>query len=237
MNQPLVLLHGWGYTPKVWDGLCAELAEFDLSTPFLQPPCADMATWADVIAPSLPDDAILVGWSLGAMLAMSLAARHPAKVKGLFLIGASPCFVMQETWPHALEANTVAAFQADFQRNPGRTQQRFLALQVLGDSRRTTLAPLLESSLAPHTEHADALNTGLKILAEADLQALIPFNSVPLRLLHGRQDTLMPIAAAEALQAKCLGSHLQIIDDAGHAPLLSQPAELAIRIKAFANGL
>lgn len=237
MSQALVLLHGWGYTPKIWDGLRAELGDFELSTPLLLPPCADLAAWADELAASLPDDAILIGWSLGALLAMSLAARHPAKVRGLFLIGASPCFVAHEAWAHGLEANTVAAFRAGFRRSPARTQQRFVALQVLGDSQRHALAPLLEGALADPAEHATAQEAGLQILAEADLRSLELPAGLPVHLLHGRQDALMPVAAAEYLQTRHGGARLQIIEDAGHAPLLSQPGALAQHIQAFADGL
>ncbi|GAB2881308.1 pimeloyl-ACP methyl ester esterase BioH [Uliginosibacterium flavum] len=237
MNQTLVLLHGWGYTPKIWDGLRAELSNFELCTPLLLPPCANLATWADELTASLPDDAILIGWSLGAMLAMNLAARHPAKVRGLFLIGASPCFVAHEAWAHGLEANTVTAFRAGFRRNPARTQQRFVALQVLGDSQRHALAPLLENALADPAEHATALEAGLQILAEADLRSLELPPGLPVLLLHGRQDALMPVAAAEYLQSHHAGARLHIIEDAGHAPLLSQPAALARHIQAFSDAL
>ena len=235
MSQTLVLLHGWGYTPKIWDGLRAELNGFELHAPFILPPCADLAAWTDDIAANLADDSILVGWSLGVMLAMNLAARHPSKVRGLFLIGASPCFVANDAWAHGLEANTVAAFQAGFRRSPTRTLQRFVALQVLGDSQRHALALLLESALADPAEHATALEMGLQILAEADLRSLELPAGLPVHLLHGRQDALMPIAAAEHLQIHHAGTRLHVIEDAGHAPLLSQPSELARQIQAFAD--
>ena len=130
MSLPVVLLHGWGYRPSLWQSLIEALGNRAVLAPALNPPHEKLESWADELAPKLPEAGLFVGWSLGAMLALSLATRHPEKVSGLLLIGATPRFVADPTWPHGLEADIVSRFEADFSRSPERTLRRFLALEI-----------------------------------------------------------------------------------------------------------
>jgi pimeloyl-[acyl-carrier protein] methyl ester esterase len=229
----LVFLHGWGYTPRLWDGLRGELAAFESAAPLLCPPSPDLLDWSDRLAADLPDGALLIGWSLGAMLAMACAARHGSKVRGLCLLGASPKFVASDNWQAGLAADTVSAFRTGFSRQPARTLQRFLALQVMGDVARPALTPVLEAALAAPTE--TSLDAGLQILEAADLRSLLPKIQQPVRLLHGTGDALMPLAAAQWLSHALPAATLACVPDAGHALMLHQPAWLAGQIRELAR--
>lgn len=235
MSQALVLLHGWGYTPRLWDALKTELPELSITAPFVCPPCPDLKLWTADVAKSLPDNAWVLGWSLGAMLAMSLAAHHPEKVRGLFLIAATPRFVADECWENGLESAVVEAFRTALSRTPERTQKRFLALQLLGDRQPDGLASHLGSALAEVKDHVTELEAGLQILTEADLRTLALPPGLPVQFLHGRHDAVMPLGAAQSLHARLPGAHLHVCEDAGHAPLLAQPAALARLIREFVN--
>jgi len=144
---PLVLLHGWGLDPRVWSGLCdAQPSRIRTLAPALPghgdalpAAAADLAAWGDALLPVLPERAVLCGWSLGSLIALDLARRHPERVARLILIGATPCFVARSgdaPWPHGLDAATVAAFNASFATDPAGTQKKFIALQSLGDAHR-----------------------------------------------------------------------------------------------------
>lgn len=228
----LLFLHGWAYRPQLWDAVRAELGEYSSSAPALSFASKSPARWGEDMAASLPAECVLVGWSLGAMLALLLARQRPEKIRGLFLIGASPRFTADASWPYGLDAATVAAFRQAFGAQPARVLKRFLALQVLGDARRGPLGEQLEACLAATEAHAE-LEQGLALLESLDLRALPLPAGLPVRFLHGRQDALMPLSAAQWLAARDAGSRLEIIEDAGHAPLFSQPPALAARIREF----
>lgn len=230
----LVFLHGWGYSPGVWDAVRHELQEFHTEAIHLPLGVDDFNTWAQANAASLESGFMLIGWSLGAQMALAIAASRQPALRGLFLIGASPCFVAHEAWPHGLAPETVANFRKNFAQAPERTQKRFLALQTLGDSRRAMLSAALEAALAsPHTTGLDA---GLAQLESADLRSLTYPQELACALLHGRNDALMPLAAAKYLQQTLPNAALEIVEEAGHAPLFSQPEQLAQRIRSFAHG-
>ena len=80
-----VFLHGWGISGVVWSETVALLpADFSCSTPDL-PGYGDTATLspysaeslADALAEQIAAPVDLVGWSMGGMAALALAARHP----------------------------------------------------------------------------------------------------------------------------------------------------------------
>ncbi|NMF91302.1 alpha/beta fold hydrolase, partial [Aromatoleum petrolei] len=197
----------------------------------LPAPSADLATWSDALLPALPERAVLCGWSLGSLIALDLARRHPERVARLILIGATPCFVARSSdapWPHGLDAATVATFNADFATDPAGTQKKFVALQSLGDARRRAVAGELAAALADTgPERVPGLSSALEVLANTDLRVFIPEIRQPTQLIHGAGDALMPLAAAEWLARQLPDARLATINDCGHAPFLSRPDECA----------
>lgn len=242
----LVLLHGWAMTPRVWDGMVAALpAGFEIHAPAL--PChpggvaaaPTLGAWADALATTLPDDAVVCGWSLGAMLAMALAIHHPRKARRLVLTGATPRFVAGEGWEHGLQAEVVGAFRQGFADAPSATLRRFLSLQTQGDARRKAVQSALSAALA-RGDDADAatdtaLATALGVLADADLRAELPTLRQPALLIHGDGDALMPLAGARALAASLPAAELLVCEATGHAPFVADPAAFAARLAAFAD--
>ncbi|MFT4171429.1 MAG: alpha/beta fold hydrolase [Rhodocyclaceae bacterium] len=232
MSAPWVFLHGWGYLPSVWDSLRAHL-----DAPSYAPALTaddDLTTWADALVDQVPEGAVVVAWSLGALLALQLAARHPARTSKLILFGATARFVADDTWPHGLDAPTVDAFEDNFRRAPSRTLQRFVALQALHDARRAQVTDALAASLLDAHHHADSLTRGLRCLAVSDLRPQLAQVSAPTLLIHGEHDALMPIGAAHWLASALPDAHLECIADAAHAPFVSDTARCAALMRVFA---
>ena len=242
MSTSLVLLHGWGLSSAVWAGLRAQFDPgWSIHAPDLPghgsaaPAGPTLAAWADALLPAIPDGAIVVGWSLGAMLALHLAECAPQKVARLALIGATPRFVQGQDWTDALPADTLADFRRGFDLDPAATQRRFVALQSLGDASRRDVSAALTDALTPcDAGHLPALATGLVHLAETDQRELIRRIRQPVRLLHGSDDRLMPVAAAEWLADALPHARLTVLKQCGHAPFLSRPVDCATLIESFA---
>lgn len=243
MTRPIVLLHGWGLSAAVWTPLRARL---DPATPIHAPDLpghgnaapagTTLASWAEALLPAIPDGSIVVGWSLGAQLALHLAVQASAKVDRLVLIGASPRFVQADDWPAALPTATLDEFRHHFDLDPAATQRRFVALQSLGDAARRDVSATLGAALTPaDAAHHAALATGLRLLAENDLRTLASRVPQPVRLLHGSEDKLMPVAAAEWLADALPHGRLSVFRQTGHAPFVSRPADCATLIESFAQ--
>lgn len=241
--SPLILWHGWGLPPSAWGGFTAQL-DTPAQTPALPGyggAPAHAAYTLDALVETLlagqTTPVTLCGWSLGAVLALHAAHRHPGKVAGLILIGATPSFVQRADWPHGMTAQALAEFTAAVDCDPVTALKRFIALFNQNDVNSRRLGRELAHALATTPRPSTAtLVAGLALLRDTDLRAQVPLIRQPTLLLHGAHDTLMPLAAAQWLAATLPQAQLEVLPDAGHAPFLSDAARCATRIKEFLHG-
>ncbi len=238
----LVLLHGWGLNSGVWSGLIEALAEryrlvrIDLpghGHSAMRTDGYTIDTLANAIAPHLPEDSTVLGWSLGGLIALRLAlggTAGKAAIRRLILVGTSPQFTADTHWPHAMAPAVLEDFSQQLLADHAGTIRRFLALQALGcaDSRRI-LAELKNAIAAAPPPDPEALAGGLAVLRTTSLLAHLPALRLPVTLIHGEHDTLAPITAARATAALLPGARLHEIAGAGHAPFISH-ADIFLRL-------
>lgn len=236
MNSNMVFLHGWGTHPVVWQPL---LAHFPAATAMPLPGYAGtpalntLDEMAEKIAVDMPDGTTLLGWSLGGLVAMRIAAAWPEKVASLVLVGATPCFVNREDWPHGVEDAVFAQFANNLAQDYAGTIRRFLSLQAQGsDVVKTVLAELRKKLLALPQPDMAVLESGLSMLRSTDLRREMAALSVPVKLIHGAGDKLAPIGAARWLSGAIPNAKLHEVEGAGHAPFLSHAKEVAGVIQA-----
>jgi pimeloyl-[acyl-carrier protein] methyl ester esterase len=230
----LVLLHGWGTHPVIWDPLLAQLPSewkvHNLPLPGYAASASvahyDLNGLAEALLPQLPDRAVLVGWSLGGLVAMRMASSWPEKIHRLVFIGTTPCFVSRPDWPYAVVPNVFDGFAQNLTLNYEDTLRRFLALQAQGSgSMREVLRGLRIRLLSLPRPSNTVLHGGLEILQKSDLRKALP--SMPINIVHGSGDRLAPIDAARWLANQSVDGRLLEIPGAGHAPFLSHPVEVA----------
>lgn len=228
----LLLLHGWGMESRVFAGWRSFLEKhftcisYDLPGHGRSPCTADGMQWADVLE-QLTDmldreveAPILLGWSLGGLLALGLGLTQPASLKGLVLMASSPSFRQRPDWTAGIPAATLEDFGQRLHSDPQGTRKRFLALQVLGDPQGRRALEGMSNWPSPDPV---CLADGLTLLHEVDLRDRLDSLSMPVQLIHGAQDRIVPPEASFYLQQHLPGSHLHVLEKAGHAPFLSQP--------------
>lgn len=118
----IVLLHGAGFDHSTWAlhtrwfahhgfaVLAPDMPGHGRSAGPPLPTIAEMADWtADLIDAAGAAKARLVGHSMGSLIALETAARHPAKVSALSLIGTTATMAVGPDLLKAAEANDRAA--------------------------------------------------------------------------------------------------------------------------------
>ncbi len=211
MSQ-LILWHGWGMHPAAWDSLAVQLASQYRIAPRVHalpgyagsaaPATCTMDALTDVLLADVSEPITLCGWSLGALLALHAAQRQPRKIARLILIGATPSFVQRPNWPHGMTPQALAEFAAAVDTDAKTALKRFIALFNQNDVNARNIGRDLARALATDTlPSAATLAAGLALLRDTDLRAVLPGIQQPTLIIHGAQDPLMPLGAAESLGA------------------------------------
>ena len=242
-NEQISLLHGWGFNGTIWEETARALANrasvncIDLPGHGQSPMPLDNYTikvLADTIAKTLPEQGNVIGWSLGGMIAMQIALRHPEKIKRLILVGSVARFVRDDDWRYAISAEVLQEFSASLKNDLQETLQRFIALQLMGsDENRIILRKLrklMNSNAAPQPA---ALQGGLKILQDVDLRDQLPQLKQPTLMIFGKRDTLSRPQTGRQMLPLLPDARLEIIDGTGHAPFLSHNQRFTNLIEQF----
>lgn len=247
MKSPVIgLLHGWALHSGLFDDLKAEWTEPDWR-------CVDLpghgtrrgVAWParldellDLLTEPLPDGCWLTGWSLGGLLAMQAVLREPDRFAGLVLIAATPCFVRKPGWPHAVEPALLDAMAQDLVEHPKRVFDRFIELEIQGSARRGADRSRLRSLSVQHgLPDPGALKAGLEHLAKTDVRDRLEAIEIPVLLIGGRRDRLVPWAALNEVNRCLPHSSLQCVVGAAHAPFLTRPRDVAELMNQWINNV
>jgi len=243
----IVLLHGWGLHSDIWsasdDNLLRRLARHYRVTTLDLPGHGysdsgndgfSLATATEAIAEQLPPAVIIIGWSLGGLLAMQLALERPELVQSLVLISSTARFSQAPDWQAAMTTTALHGFATALLENQEVTVQRFLALQVRGSDNERRQLRLLKKALATRPPaRAAALRSGLAILEHADLRPRLSAIRQPCLLLYGQHDRITPPAVGVGMSALLPNVTQHILTGAGHAPFLSHPETTWHQLVAF----
>lgn len=248
----LVMLHGWAMHSGTWGSAAGRLARhfrvhlvdlpghgFSRESDFA---CVSVSRAASEKSPSealerliaaveetLPDEAIVCGWSLGGQIAIELAARNPGKIRKLALVSTTPCFTRRGDWLYGAEAAMLQLFTINLKRDYRGTMNRFLTLQVRGASGDTkdVLSQLRQNAFVRGEPDEAALEAGLQILLSLDLRKKISEIDQFVLLLHGENDVITHPDAARWMSGEFPNAELHMLAHCGHAPFLSCPDQFA----------
>ncbi|MET1256911.1 pimeloyl-ACP methyl ester esterase BioH [Aliikangiella maris] len=246
-NGPaLVLIHGWGLHGGIWETVVASFANnftvYNLDLPgFGRSPVHNADYTLDylvaAVASVVPDDAYVLGWSLGGLVATSLALTQPQKVKKLITVASNPAFVADENWQYAMQAQILQSFIDYLQDDYQGTLIRFLGIQTMGSATQKEDIKRLKETVFLHGQpSAKALKGGLKILQSINLVKQLPQLSQPLLRLYGRLDSLVPVKVAAQIDELLPASQSIIYRKSAHAPFLSANDEFIEDVTSFLLG-
>jgi pimeloyl-ACP methyl ester carboxylesterase len=229
----IVLLHGAGFDRTAWalhsrwfahhgfGVLAPDLPGHGRSAGAALASIGEMADWTAALLDAAGAAAArLVGHSMGSLIALETAARHPAKVSGLSLIGTAATMSVGPDLLKAAEANDHAAvdmvsiwglgFQAELGGSlaPGLWMHGG-AQRVLEQCRQG----VLYRDLAACNAYDGALAAASRI-------------TVPATLILGERDMMTPAKAGRALAAALPNSRIVMLRGAGHMMMAERPDEL-----------
>ena len=238
-GAPLLLLHGFTGAAASWDwDLRVFAARFRVLAPDLPghgrtPRAANLSAMsveatADALAAYLADEGALparvLGYSMGARIALRLAAAHPAAVDRLILESPSAGIAdlaqrasrreADEALAARIERDGIASFVTSWEQSPVFLTHATLAPELLARQRAIRLA-------------SDPLGLAASLRA-AGQGAMEPLHDrlaavrAPTLVIGGTLDTVGR-PRAELVAAGIQGARLELLDGIGHTPHLEAP--------------
>src|SRR3984957_13898285 len=232
-ERAIVFLHGAGFDHTTWalhsrwfahhgyGVLAPDLPGHGRSAGTPLPTIADMADWtAALLDAAGAATARLVGHSMGSLIALETAARHPAKVSALSLIGTAATMTVGPDLLQAAETGDHAAIDM---------------VSIWGLGYQAELGGSLAPGLWMHSGAQRVLENGRPGVLFNDLSACNAYTNalnaaaqvtVPTTLVLGERDMMTPAKAGKALAAALPNSRTVVLRGAGHMMMVERPDEL-----------
>ena len=247
VGSPLVLLHGFPLSRKMWDLEVESWSQnFRVIAPdfrgfgdspmfegeFSMAGCAEDV--ADLVATlGIRENILLLGLSMGGYIAFEFVRRYPGMLSGLILVGTQPA------------ADSDAAKQAryetaEFVRRDGtsaladRLIPRFLGKTTLATKRTVveTLRRLIQSSSPDVVAQAS-----YGLASRSDSTPLLNEIKIPTLIIAGAEDAIIPFAQVETMHREIRESDLVVVEQCGHLINLEQPKLFGRVVSDFINRL
>ncbi|HEX4796950.1 MAG TPA: alpha/beta fold hydrolase [Humisphaera sp.] len=243
-GEPLLLIPGLGGTLRLWDPVAPELAQhfsciladnrgmgrsIARRTPkSLNDYVSDLVELLDYLQ---LDKAHVLGVSLGGVIAQHLAIDHPSRVDRLVVVSSSNFFTPYLKQMALLLAQGLRHFKKiDF--------VRMMELLATSPQFHDANAELVEQRVKAKTNNVSrsGLATQLRCLACSDKSPEQYKIDAPTLVISGEFDPIIPSCYARKMASAIPDSRFEMIDGAGHNPLIDEPQRVVPMIVEFLAG-
>ncbi|MGD9126266.1 MAG: alpha/beta fold hydrolase [Planctomycetia bacterium] len=256
MNQPsfqtephLYLIGGWGSDSCVWQPALEHLRDAPLTF--------SVVDWQEVLHDSqtldrlllaaqeseaAPRPILLVGWSLGGMLALEATLRHLDVVQGLLLIGSTARMCEAPDYP-GVDPRMIRAMKRKLRTNPTGVLHDFAELCFTNLETGQVTDPEACEAYFRQSESCDdaSLAAGLDYLLETDLreaaEMLAEEGACEVHFFHAETDAVVPYCEMEHLSDRLPYCTECILESNVHALPLAEPEQTATRILRFCKAV
>jgi pimeloyl-ACP methyl ester carboxylesterase len=237
-KDSIVFIHGSGMDHTVWtlfsrhfarhgrNVIAVDLPGHGRSAGEPKPSIEDMSDWiVDLLDALDVQQAALIGHSLGSLVALDCAARHPDRVRALVLVGSTAPMPVSDAILDAAAANDHAAF--DMLTEWGYSKRHLYGgnsnpgMWMVGSTLR-----LFERS-RPGVLHAD-MNACNEYQAGLERAATV---QCPVLAVLGAGDRLTPVRGTQALLDALPSPEVRILEGSGHTLMTEAPNALLDALK------
>jgi sigma-B regulation protein RsbQ len=175
-------------------------------------------------------DAVLVGHSVGAMIAVLAAIAEPGRFDRLVLLGPSPRYVDDGDYVGGFSEADIDGL-LDLLDSNYLGWARTMAPAIMGNPDRPELAGELADSFC-RTDPEIARHFA-RVTFLSDNRADLPRVRTPALVLQCSRDVIAPEAVGAYVHRHLAGSRLVVMRATGHCPHLSAPGETIAAMMAF----
>ncbi len=245
-GEDVVLVHGWGMHSGFWREFARHLAAsyrvscIDLPGHGRSQMIEDfnLSSVVDKLMETVPRRAHWIGWSLGASMVLKMACMSPDRVQSATMIAGNPKFSNSVDWTVGLDISVLNEFHTNLKNDFEGTLLRFLKHQTHGMDRSNLVYKVMKMRLTEcGIPRSDALACGVEILKTADLRGCMGNLRLPLMVILGAKDPLVPVGVATEMERLNPMAQIRVIAQAGHIPFVSHSAQILDYVQGFLNDI
>ncbi len=245
--MPIVLLHGTSASLHTWDGWTQALApqrrviRFDLPAFGLTGPSPQndysIDSYVNFVMAVMDQLGVqrfvLAGNSLGGQIAWATASAYPARVQQLVLVDAGGYPFHPESVPIAFRVAATPVLRNLMEYTLPRGLVQSSVHNVYGNPTRVT-PELVDRyyDLTLRSGNRSALVHRVAQHMPGDISRIKALK-LPVLILWGARDRLIPLADGQAFAQDIAGAKLVVFEDLGHVPHEEDPARTVRAVQAF----
>lgn len=203
MNPSLLLITGWAHGPETMRPMADKLASgYEVQ----------IRTATQILNEQhIPAADYIIAHSMGGLLAMEFL---PERCKKLVLISSTAKFCAGEGFDCGTPVKILRRMILQLRRNPESVVEEFFRNTNYPNTCHTCAS--VTHTCAGVNEPLDSLVEGLEYLRASDVREKVPSLGIPVLLLHGAADRIIPPSAAEWLHTHLPDSQLRIFENGSH---------------------
>lgn len=212
VKKSLIFLPGWGFKSSIWDATANLFTDYDVKTidlPILNEN-HDLNQVINSLNKAIPENSILIAWSLSGLIAIYFCYYLPHKCAKLILVSSLPKFIAASDW-FGIPLKIAERFQQLAKTNLESLLTRFMSLIQYPGSLHI---------LSAHENNFMLINY-LNFMVNTDYCELFMNLNMPVYCLIGANDPIIPHNAITQLSALNNNISVNIISNAGHLPFLT----------------
>ena len=235
---PLFFLHGVGGGGRAWDRQVAHFTKLGYRcTAWDQPgygenPTVEPYNLENVAAALKKEigesEVVLVGHSMGGLIAQEFYVRYPQNVAALALCFTSAAFVGQSDFAKQFVDARIGPL--DRGESMAQIAERVMPQMHgrISDPQGVEMAKRVMAALSP-----DTYRKAVHLLTTFDRRAELPGIAVPALLIAGSDDTTAPAKIMARMAEKIPGAEFVLLDGCGHLGPMDQPVAFNAALEGF----
>ncbi|GIM30698.1 transporter [Clostridium polyendosporum] len=241
MNGCLIILSGWAVHKLAWRSIL-DLLEKDYEVIIVDWNSVDsLDSFKQRVITILEERDIsrfsIIGWSLGSLVAIDIAASHSFQIEHMILISSTSKFIQdqKENYNIGWHKKTIDRMIYMLKEHPEETLNKFYRnlfskVEVKDGYCDYFLKEIFSSN---KKNSVQSLTLGLEYLIMKDFRDKINQINIPVLLIHGDEDLICPVKAAEYLENHLKTSRLVIFTETGHVPFFTKSNQCYEVIKNY----
>lgn len=225
MGMKILAFNGWA---QPHDGLSALVPG---TTPIFYSNHPQLSLLWENLHDNHRDAEAVIGWSLGAQLAVRAASEGIIAPKKMLLIAPPYQFVADRHFPHAMPADIYEVFLKNYLHANTHTVNKFTRLIAKGDANAAFIEGMLKAN--EEGNHVSRWLPWLEEIGGFSAASLTNPPAADILLLHGGRDVIVNPESSARYAAWLPNARYEIFEAAGHAPHLHDTERFRRLVKEF----